>query len=84
MTDFRLPVAALTNDVGLEKHLVGINGSLAFTGVHWADSDEARISQEIAGEHCHAVCIGPDVPEALALKVSRALDQDHPEIGVVL
>jgi pilus assembly protein CpaE len=84
MTDFRLPVAAVTNDVGLEKHLVGINGSLAFTGVHWADSEETRIAQEIADEHCHAVCIGPDVPEALALKVSRALDQDHPEIGVVL
>jgi pilus assembly protein CpaE len=84
MTDFRLPVAAVTNDVGLEKHLVGINGSLTFTGVHWADSEEARIAQEIADEHCHAVCIGPDVPETLALNVSRALDQDHPEIGVVL
>ena len=84
MTDFRLPVAVLTGDVGLEMQLVGVNGSLAFSVHQWEDSDATQISEEIADGHYHAVCIGTDVPEALALDVSRVLDQDHPDVGVVL
>ena len=31
-----------------------------------------------------ALCIGTDVPEALAVEVSRLVDQAHPDIGVVM
>ncbi|HEX2782348.1 MAG TPA: AAA family ATPase, partial [Ilumatobacteraceae bacterium] len=30
------------------------------------------------------VCLAPDVPESLALDVSRLLDEDHPDVAVVL
>ena len=30
------------------------------------------------------VCLAPDVPESLALDVSRLLDEDHPDVSVVL
>jgi DNA-binding NarL/FixJ family response regulator len=88
MSDERLPVAVLTDDIELEKKFAGIIGSLSFEGRSWNGSgglpDPARIAGTLADDRYHAVCIGPDVPESLALDVSRSLDLHHPEVGVVL
>jgi pilus assembly protein CpaE len=44
-----------------------------------------RIAGKLADDRYHAVCVGPDVPESLALDVEPfALDLLHPEVGVVL
>ena len=83
-----LPVALLTNDVGVEVRLLSMGDSMQ-TDVHgWSNTgqatDAAEIAQVLADRRYHAVCIGPDVPLDLALEVSRQLDRNHPEIGVVL
>jgi pilus assembly protein CpaE len=83
-----LPVAVLTNDVEVEVRLLAMGDSVQ-TDVHsWSSTgqpmDGAEIAHVLAGRRYHAVCIGPDVPLDLALEVSRQLDRNHPEIGVVL
>jgi pilus assembly protein CpaE len=88
MSEARLPVAVLTDDMELEKKFAGMNGTLSFQGHPWNGfnglADPARIAGTLADDRFHAVCIGPDVPEALALDVARSFDLHHPEVGVVL
>lgn len=83
-----LPVAILTDDLTLEKQLAGSIGELQFKGHQWKDfnggPDASKIADSIALHRYNAVCIGPDVPEDLALEVGRYLDQNHPDVGVVL
>jgi len=46
--------------------------------------DASRILSEIARLQPHALSIGPDVPETLALQVAGLVDQEHPTVGVIL
>ncbi len=83
-----LEVAVLTNDVEIEIRLSAMSASVQ-TDVHcWSSvgqaTDAAEIARVLADRGFPAVCIGPDVPVDLALEVSRHLDRNHPEIGVVL
>lgn len=81
-------IAVLTNDVEVELRLASIGDSVRTAAHSWSQlghvTDPAEIAQTIAGQRYDAVCIGPDVPLEQALEVSRQLDRNHPEIGVVL
>lgn len=56
--------------------------------VPWHENDDAfdaeRILGEIARLQPHALSIGPDVPEKLALEVAALVDQEQPTVGVIL
>jgi pilus assembly protein CpaE len=81
--------------IGLLGHLPGTDlatdgaeHGLAVVTQPWSDHigmlDAAHVAEKFAASDCHAVCIGPDVPALLGLEVSRILDEQHPEIGVIL
>lgn len=48
-----------------------------------AISAESLVAALIDGQPL-ALCIGSDVPEALAVEVSQLVDQEHPDVGVVM
>lgn len=56
--------------------------------VAWHENDDAfdaeRILTEIARLQPHALSIGPDVPEKLALEVAALVDQEQPTVGTIL
>jgi pilus assembly protein CpaE len=92
MPDSAIPIALLTEDaaVGTQVQRSSLTFQIDLCG--WnrngPSSDDHHLAVTLAAslaEHGYqAVCVGPDVPEALALGVSRSLDHGHPEIGVVL
>jgi pilus assembly protein CpaE len=54
---------------------------------YWRDGlldDPSRMLTDLSGLPTQVVAIGPDLPCASALALARALDQERPEIGVVI
>ena len=86
MADTLLPVVILSDDHEVIDELGHLSFTLAFEMTSWNDGaqEPAALAEQLAGRGFHAVCIGADVPETIALAVSRALDHSHPDVGVVL
>lgn len=51
---------------------------------HDVDLSAERILAEVARLQPHALSIGPDVPEKLALEVAALIDQEQPTVGTIL
>jgi pilus assembly protein CpaE len=83
-----LSVAVLTNDDGVDARLLGEGEPLCPEVHSWSMAgqalDAAEIARMLAGRRYPAVCVGADVPLETALALSRELDRNHPEVGVVL
>jgi pilus assembly protein CpaE len=62
--------------------------SIKYLRRSWSDNNDALESKDLAkavlDDGPLVVCLAPDVPESLALDVSRLLDEDHPDVAVVL
>jgi pilus assembly protein CpaE len=87
MAEQPLPVAILSDDDGLLERLRPLTCAIALERQPWHSTSVAEpvaLAEALAAREFHAVCIGPDVPEPLALDIARALDRSHPEVGVVL
>jgi pilus assembly protein CpaE len=88
LTSDELSVAVLTNEGTVDARLVAAGEQLQPAIHNWSRNGQplqaSELARVIAGRRYPAVCVGADVPIELALEVSRELDRNHPEVGVVL
>lgn len=80
-------VTLLTADSAFGASLKDLE-SIATTRCSWTVGDEALATPELVRTLVEndplVVCIASDVPEDVALDVSRSLDEAHPNIGLVM
>ncbi len=88
MFDSAVPLAMVTCNPDIVLSMATTSNTFIWQRHAWADSDQTRDAQAIVDEIARAVpgvvCIAADVPEALALEISRLFDELHHDIGVLL
>jgi pilus assembly protein CpaE len=81
-------ISLLTGEPDFKINTGGCQPPIDVVRQQWDSYGEALAADALVARLAvgapHAVCVGQDVPEKLALEVARLLDQQLPDVGVVL
>lgn len=88
MTISPRPLVLVSIDTSFALPFDGAGVSVEVRRCRWAEGEAAVVLSELVDRVLAdvplVVCIGPDVPETLAIELAEALDRSRPDISIVL